>query len=285
MLIPAFQKDEGLLADIRAAKGQPGFRLWWLGQSGFLLHWQSRYLLFDPYLSDALTEKYRTTDKPHVRMSERVIAPEALDMIDIVTSSHNHTDHLDADTLVPLLQANPRLQFVIPEANRQFIAERIQCPLDFPRGMNAGDILDVNGFRFHCIPAAHNTIERDEQGRCKYVGYVVQFGPYAIYHSGDTLWYEGMVDILKPFSVDVAMLPINGNKPERRVAGNLNATEAAELGLQIGAHCVIPHHYDMFEFNTADPKDFKAAAAQCGTPYTILRLGESFKKDALHTPE
>lgn len=282
MLIPAFQKDEALLADIRAAKGQPGFQLWWLGQSGFLLHWQSRYVLFDPYLSDALTEKYKDTDKPHVRMSERVIAPEALDMIDIVTSSHNHTDHLDADTLVPLLRMNPGLQFVIPEANRKFIAERVQCPHDFPRGMDAGDFLDITGFRFHCIPAAHNTIERDVEGRCKYVGYVVQFGPYAIYHSGDTLWYDGMVDILKPFSVDVAMLPINGNKPERRVAGNLDATEAAELGLQIGAHCVIPHHYDMFEFNTSDPVDFEKAAKQCGIPYKILRLGECFRRDALH---
>ena len=34
-------------------------------------------------------------------MTERVIAPERLDFIDVVTSSHNHTDHLDRDTLAP----------------------------------------------------------------------------------------------------------------------------------------------------------------------------------------
>ena len=46
-----------------------------------------------------LTKKYAATDKPHVRMTERVVAPEALRDLAVVTSSHNHTDHLDAETL------------------------------------------------------------------------------------------------------------------------------------------------------------------------------------------
>ena len=49
----------------------------------------------------------RRTDKPHVRMTRRVVAPERLDFVDVVTSSHNHTDHLDAETLGPLRGANP----------------------------------------------------------------------------------------------------------------------------------------------------------------------------------
>jgi L-ascorbate metabolism protein UlaG (beta-lactamase superfamily) len=51
------------------------------------------------------------------------------------------------------------------------------------------------------------------------MGYLVQFGSYTIYHSGDTLWFEGLDDLLKPYHVDIAFLPINGNKPERKVAG------------------------------------------------------------------
>src|SRR5437016_9870547 len=125
MIKPALQ-DDAFLADVAAARDDFGhFHLWWLGQSGFLLQWQGRHLLLDPYLSDSLTKKYAATDKPHVRMTERVVAPERLNFIDVVTSSHNHTDHLDAGTLVPLLAANPSLQLVIPEANRQFVAERL----------------------------------------------------------------------------------------------------------------------------------------------------------------
>ena len=89
------------------------------------MQYKGRHLLIDPYLSDSLTRKYAATDKPHVRMTERAIAPERLDFIDVVTSSHNHTDHLDAETLGPLLRANPAMKLVIPEANRQFVAERL----------------------------------------------------------------------------------------------------------------------------------------------------------------
>lgn len=108
------------------------------------------------------------------------------------------------------------------------------------------------------------------------MGYVVQFGQWTIYHSGDTLWYDSMVETLKPFHVDVAFLPINGDDPARGVAGNLNTEEAARLGKAIGAQLVIPHHYDLFEFNTADPTDFANAAKQINQPYRILQLGERF---------
>ena len=108
------------------------------------------------------------------------------------------------------------------------------------------------------------------------MGYVICFGQWSIYHSGDTLWYEGMEELLRPFHIDVALLPINGNDSARGVAGNLNAWEAAGLGKAIEAGVVIPCHYDMFAFNTADPKDFEVAAKQIGQPYHILEQGGHF---------
>lgn len=277
-LIPAFKKDDALLEDIRQAPADPDtFSCWWLGQSGFLIRWNGRHLLFDPYLSDSLTRKYADTDKPHVRLSELAIDPARLDFLDIVTSSHNHTDHLDAETLGPLMKANPGLTLLIPEANRAFVAQRLQCPADYPIGLDAGQSVDIQGFRFHAVPAAHEAIDRDEQGRCHYLGYVVSFGRFCVYHSGDTVLYPGMEALLRPYGVDVAFLPINGRDPARRVAGNLNAREAVELGFAIGARTVVPCHYDMFAFNTADPADFAAAAASRGLPYRVLRIGEGMQ--------
>ena len=274
-LKPAFQKDQTLLADIeRACQTPDRLHIWWLGQSGFLLQHNGKHLLFDPYLSDSLPEKYADTDKPHVRISELVIDPARLNRIDVVTSSHNHTDHLDAETLLPLIAANPTIRFVIPEANRAFIANRLGTDPAWPTGLIDGQTTIVGDFIIHGVPAAHNQRERDEQGFDKFMGYVVDVGPYTVYHSGDTLWYDGMVDVLRPFNIDVAFLPINGNKPERGVAGNLDPDEAARLGRDIGAKLVIPHHYDLFEFNTADPADFVRACKQHETPYKVMQLGE-----------
>lgn len=278
-MIKAFQKDEILVKDIKSSiQKKDGFRIWWLGQSGFLIQFQGKHLLFDPYLSDSLTIKYAQTDKPHTRISELVVKPEMLDMIDFVTSSHNHTDHLDAETLLPIFKKNPNIQFIIPEANRAFVCDRLKCHIEYPIGLNYSPYnnkgYEAPPFEIFGVPAAHNQIEKDFEGNHKFMGYIVKFGKYSVYHSGDTLWYENMANILKPFDIDVAFLPINGNKPERRVAGNLNFEEAARLAKEIGAKLTIPHHFDLFEFNTENPENFRKKAEEYGINYQILRLGE-----------
>lgn len=279
-LIPAIKKNEALVEEMDSLlTDETRFYLWWLGQSGFLLQWKGKRALIDPYLSDSLTKKYLNTEKPHTRMSELVVRPELLRNITIVTSSHNHTDHLDAETLVPLLRNNPEIKFIIPVANRDFVAERVKCDRDFPIGLNDKQSVTIDAFTFHGIPAKHNEIDRDEAGNCKYMGYVIEFDGYKIYHSGDTLWFDGMEDILKPFAVDVAILPINGNKPERKVAGNLDCIEAATLGKMINAKTVIPCHYDMFTFNTADVNEFVKEAKTIQQQVRVLRGGERFQSN------
>ena len=257
------------------------FHLWWLGQSGFLLQYKGKRVLIDPYLSDSLTKKYAATEKPHIRMSERVIDPAILKDIVLVSSSHNHTDHLDAETLIPILQNSPGTKFVIPEANRDFVAERIRCDKKYPIGLTDGTSVTIDEFTFSGIPAKHNEIERDEKGNCRFMGYVIGFGNYTIYHSGDTLWFDKMVDLLKPFEVDIAILPINGNDPSRKVAGNLNCFEADALGKEINAKLVITCHYDMFTFNTADVSDFIREATNINQAYKVLKGGEKFSSEEM----
>jgi L-ascorbate metabolism protein UlaG (beta-lactamase superfamily) len=274
-------KDDAFLADVQSARREAeALHLWWLGQSGFLLCWRGRALLMDPYLSDSLTEKYAHTDKPHVRMSERVIAPERLDFIDAVTASHGHTDHLDAATLRPLLDASPGLQLVIPESIRGPAAERAGVDAERPLGMNDGDERIVAGFTLHALPSAHETLETDDAGRHRYLGYVVEAGRWRVYHSGDTRRYPGMEQRLRALSVNVALLPINGSASERRVAGNLDAVEAVDVALGAGVALAVPHHYDMFAFNTGDPAEFEAEARRRGLPFRILRLGERLSLQA-----
>lgn len=281
MIRPLLQHD-ALVEDIRRAATSPDrLCLWWLGQSGFLAQASGRRVLFDPYLSDSLTRKYAATDKPHVRLTELVVSPERLAGIDAVTSSHNHTDHLDAETLLPLMQSNPEMQLVVPEANREFVCQRLGVPADRPLGLDAGESVTVRDVRFHAVPAAHNDLAKDASGRHLYLGYVVEIGPWRIYHSGDTLRYPGMEDWLKPWAVDVALLPINGNVPARRVAGNLDGREAAQLARDIGAKLAVPCHFEMFGFNTVTPDLFAASCRELGQPFQIPRCGERLERPQL----
>ena len=276
-MIRPVQSHDALLADIHASNRRDGgFRLWWLGQSGFLLQWQGVHVLLDPYLSDSLTKKYSQTDKPHVRMTEQVIDPAQLLFVDIATSTHNHTDHLDADTLCPILERNPNLKLVVPEANRAFVIERLKIDPAIPIGLNHGTSVELSGIKFSGVASAHETLDRDEHGRARYLGYVLQFGGWSIYHSGDTVRYEGMAEKLRPFKIDVALLPINGRAPERRIPGNLFGREAAQLAKDIAAKLVIPCHYEMFEFNTASPDEFVDECRRLEQPFKVLRCGEQW---------
>jgi L-ascorbate metabolism protein UlaG (beta-lactamase superfamily) len=278
MIKPVLSGD-AFLADVAAAKTSSDMlHLWWLGQSGCLVQWNGRHLLLDPYLSDSLTRKYAATDKPHVRMTERVIEPERLDVVDVIACTHNHTDHFDPDTLRPLLATNPKLAIIVPEANRGISAERLGVPPERLIGIIEEQPIEAAGFRFTAIPAAHEIIERDDKGRPRCVSYLVDCGRRTIYHAGDTLVYDGLGGRLSRERIDLALLPINGRDPARGVPGNMNGREAAALARQILARVAIPCHYEMFEFNTASPDEFVAECQRLGQEFRVLPCGERYSR-------
>lgn len=271
MIQPALQ-DDAFLADVASARGEarPGrLHLWWLGQSGFLLCHEGECVVLDPYLSDSLTRKYAGTDKPHVRLTARVLDPARLDGITAVTSSHNHTDHLDAETLLPLFASNPGARLVLAVANVGFAAQRLgEEHRERFAPLSDGASTRIGAFTFTAVPAAHEELSPE------YAGFVISVGPFRVYHSGDTVLFPGMAERLRPFACDVALLPINGRAPERRVSGNLDGPEAARLAFAIGAGCVVPCHHEMFAFNTASPEAFVAECTRLGQPHRVARAGE-----------
>lgn len=274
-MIEPLQADDALLADVARTRSRAdGLRVWWLGQSGFLVQHAGRHLLFDPYLSDSLTRKYAGSAKPHERLTRRVVAPERLGFVDVVTSTHNHTDHLDAETLGPLRQANPNLALVLPEANRAFAAERLGCDPAWPIGLDDGQRADVAGFAFEAIASAHETLERDAAGRHRFLGYVVRVGGWTMYHPGDCVPYPGLAERLAPFAIDLAFLPINGRDPARGVPGNFDGAEAAQLARDARIGLTIPCHYAMFAFNTVRPDLFVRSCGACGVAFRVLQTGE-----------
>lgn len=119
---------------------------------------------------------------------------------------------------------------------------------------------------------------RDEAGRHKFLGYVVRFGRWAIYHAGDNKGFGGTAarvrDRAAPQAVDVALLPINGRKAERRVPGNFWGYEAAAFAKDVGVRLAVPMHYEMSAFNTETPDEFVVTCGRLGQPCRVVRCGE-----------
>ena len=90
-----------------------------------------------------------------------------------------------------------------------------------------------------------------------------------------------MEKYLTEWNLDVVFLPINGRKKQRRVPGNMWGHESALLAKRINARAVIPHHYNMFTFNTESPKDFIDEAKNLGQLFFILENGQHWSSNQL----
>ena len=278
-MIEPVLSDQDLQTQIRETIPEPGqVALWWLGQSGLLVKSRWATVLIDPYLSESLTAKYAGTAKPHIRMTRCPVDPSLLTMIDLVCCSHKHSDHMDPVTLTAVLKSSPQAELVLPTA---LIGHAGQIGIESDRlvGLNHGEVYENSEKKIavRAISAAHEGLDQNELGEFLYLSFMLEMDGVKIFHSGDTVPWEGQSEAVGE-GVDVAFLPINGRDSSRGVPGNMTSDEAVEFAASLRARHVIPHHYDMFTFNTVDVNEFTHAAKRLPVEVkpVILRCGERF---------
>jgi L-ascorbate 6-phosphate lactonase len=278
MITPA-QSGTALLDDIAYTQVEHGqAAIWWLGQSGYAIKTASTLFYVDLYLSEHLTRKYADTPKPHVRITHAPVRGGDLRDVKWVFSSHKHSDHLDPGTLPDVFANNPQVKLILPQVIAQH-AESIGLDADRFIPTSGDETLHIENMTVHVLPSAHKALDYDERSGYPYVGFVFEVDGVTLYHSGDTVVYEGLAERLQAFDLDLAFLPINGTddrRSELHVPPNMGISEALDLAAQIGKPLVIPHHYDMFTFNTVDVTVFERAAHAAGQPYRVLQCGEKF---------
>jgi len=219
--------------------------IWALGQHGFMLKGGEHVVVIDPYLS------------PDVRRRVPIpLAPGELDMVDTVLITHHHADHCDPLTLQPLLQAAPDARVFVSYSARNrlsehgFATEQLSVPPpDQPLELDAS-------LRITPIPAAHYTFEPDHDGNPSFLGFIIELNGVTLYHSGDTVVYDGQLERLQAQPIDVMCLPVNGRdwfREQSQVVGNMDYREAAELAARAGGAVLLAAHNDMFAANRINP--------------------------------
>jgi L-ascorbate metabolism protein UlaG (beta-lactamase superfamily) len=126
--------------------------------------------------------------------------------------------------------------------------------------MGDGDSLVLDGIRVTAVKSKHEFFDEDPVLGFPYLGYVVEAGGLAFYHSGDCILYDGLRDTLRQWPrLDAMFLPINGRDADRYLTGcigNFTFQEAAELAGDLDVGLAVPSHYDMFIGNQEDPAKF-----------------------------
>ena len=238
--------------------------VWWLGQASFVIKGGSAVVYIDPYL--------RVSDR---RLTPPPFAPSAVTNADLVILTHDHSDHVDPETLPGLAAASPRAHFVAPRPIANRVADLVGgSHRVVPAAADEPLRFELNGTSVEItpVPAKHEEFDQTDLGY-PYLGYTLRLNGACVHHSGDTIPFEGQIERVKAHGVDLALLPINGRDFYRTRAGtigNFDYREAAEFAVQIGASVVIPMHYAMFRGNTVPPGHF------------VSYLSEFFPEQSVH---
>lgn len=234
-----------LFKAVRSSDAPASF--WWLGQHTFILRLGGRVVLIDPFLTE---------------MDERNVPPlfepeNAAGVVDVVACTHDHLDHIDP-AAIPGLAERTGARFIAPRAHEERMRS-LGVPSDRLDLIDDEEQVDVLDLTFHGIKGAHEFFDRTEEGHYPFLGYVIEGGGKTAYHAGDTLWWEGLQARLRPFSMDVAFVPINGRDARRfrdDILGNMTYQEAADLVGDLEVELIVPAHFDMFDANLEDPQLF-----------------------------
>lgn len=269
-----------LLAQIERLTILPdSLAIWGLGQMGVAIKGPDGLLVIDACLSDYVREIAGDWFK---RAYDPPIAPDSLRNVSAILASHEHGDHLDPLTVGPMARANPNAAVITTGWSRDLCAgmgvegERVVVPV-------AEQPMTIPGTsaRLTALPSAHYTVEQDDARGHRWVGFLIEWNGVVVYHSGDTIIYEGYVEMLRRQpSIDVAMLPINGRDWYREAdvgaIGNLWPNEAARLASDMDFGLVIAGHNDLYPNNTVSMGSIADAFAQFAPrqPYKLLQPGE-----------
>jgi L-ascorbate 6-phosphate lactonase len=215
----------------------------WLGQAGFLFEAAGRRVLIDPFFSDH---------------EDRAYAPLSIDAFgagcDWLFITHEHIDHLDRPALPGIVARSLNVRVVVPAP----IADQVLDVAPDVVAVQRAERIELPGLgAFTVVPAVHALEPVDGYADDpRFVGYVLEIDGVTIYHAGDTIVTQGLLDALSGIRVDIALVPINGRdfyRERENLVGNTDVREAVALARHVGARFLVPIHWDAFAANSERP--------------------------------
>lgn len=224
--------------------GEGGLRATWVNQATALLQADGLNILTDPVWSDRVSpvqwagpQRYRAPGIPF----------GSLPRIDVVVISHNHYDHMDADTLRRLWREHDPV-FVTALGNgsylRPFGLEKI-VELDWDQSWTL-----PNGRQITATRAQHWSGRAGyDSNQALWMACVIETAGGPVYFAGDSGYGGHFADVRRRFGrMRLSLLPIGAYLPRWFMAyQHMDPPEAVQAHLDLESAFSLGIHYGSFE--------------------------------------
>lgn len=158
--------------------------------------------------------------------------PDLLERLDLMLVSHNHVDHWSKPAIM-LARRQGATVVGSQKAARRALTYRLADVV----ALKPGEKHEFAGVVINAVPAFH-PFAKDA------IGFVVE-GEKRFYFSGDTRFEPRLVETLKRFRLDVAMLQVACSRYPLVGKDGMDLESAARLAAAVQPGLVIPIHYQV----------------------------------------
>jgi len=272
-----FLSEKDAISQFRQLNG--GNSITWLGHATFLIRLNGMTILTDPFLTEFASPLWEFGPRRYVQPG---ISLDNLPPIDMVVVSHNHFDHLDAET-VESLQGKEKIHVFVPLGLKPFFKDRGYTnveELDWKQSSSYG------GIDLTALPVVHFSGRGlNDKNKTLWCSWSISSQSGKVFFSGDTSYSPTIFKTIgKEYGpYDLGIVSIGAYKTRKHVpASHLTPEEAVKVAVETNSNIAVAMHWGTIELSDEPPWEppvrFKKAAQDNGISFDqtwVMKIGET----------
>ncbi len=251
----------------------------WLGHATFLIRINGKTILTDPFLTEYASPFWDFGPRRYVQPG---ISLDNLPPIDMVVVSHNHLDHLDAET-IESLQGKEKIHVFVPLGLKEFFKDRGYKNI---KELDWNESFSYGGIELTALPVVHFSGRgMNDKNKTLWCSWSISSLSKKVFFSGDTSYSPIIFKTIGKENgpYDLAIVSIGAYKTRKYgPASHLTPEEAVKVAIETKSNVAVAMHWGTIGLSDEPPWEppvrFNKAAQDNGISSNqtwVMKIGET----------